>query len=563
MAAPVQQPVRILVVDDTESNLVALEALLGSPSVTVTRALSGREAIRALGENEFALIVLDVRMPDMDGFATASAIRQSESTRSLPIIFVTAHGRTQEQLANAYALGASDFIEKPVDPEVLQAKVRVITDLSRMIRQTRLEAEARHEQRLGEERQRWETEALRARVAEQERATAAEHAARLEAEQANRLKDDFLATLSHELRTPLNAILGWAAMLKVRGAVEPTFSKAVDVIERNARAQSKLIDDILDVSRIVAGKLRLEMATVDIGHIVDRAIESIRPAAERKHLSLAVHVDRGLPLVAGDPDRLQQVLANILSNAVKFTPAGGDVRVTSGRQGSHTCITVKDSGVGIAPEFLPHVFERFRQGESGPTRSHGGLGIGLALAHKLVELHGGAVEAHSEGLDKGATFVIRLPIRAVKAREGGAETPQAEARGAGASLANLKVLVVDDEEDARDLLREVLETAGARVLAVGSAADALAALPSWSPSVLVSDIGMPGMDGYALIRAVRALPPGSGGNVRAIAVTAYSSVDDAAQARAAGFQTHLAKPVEAAQLIAAVAAAASAVRSAS
>jgi signal transduction histidine kinase len=550
-----QQPVRILIVDDIESNLIALEALLGSPSVTVTRAQSGRDAIRALRDDEFALIVLDVRMPDMDGFATAAAIRQSESTRGVPIIFVTAHGKTQEELANAYALGASDFLEKPIDPEALQAKVRVLTDLARAIRQTRVDAEARHEQQLGEERQRWETEALRARVREQERATAAEHAARMQAEQANQLKDDFLATLSHELRTPLNAILGWASILKTRGAVEPTFSKAVDVIDRNARAQSKLIDDILDTSRIVAGKLRLEMATVDMVHVVDRAIEAIRPVAERKRLSLVADLDRGLPLVAGDPDRLQQVLGNVLSNAVKFTPEGGDVRITSAREGSRACITIKDSGVGIASEFLPHVFERFRQGESGPTRSHGGLGIGLALARKLVELQGGAIEAHSEGSGKGATFVIRLPIHAVKAAEG-AETNRADARADRASLASLTILVVDDEEDARDLLREVLESAGARVLAVASAADALAALSSWRPSVIVSDIGMPGMDGYALMRAVRGLPPASGGTVAAIAVTAYSSIEDAAQARAAGFQTHLAKPVDPAQLVSAVASAA-------
>jgi CheY-like chemotaxis protein len=287
MEAPAHQPVRILLVDDIESNLVALEALLGSPSVTITRARSGQEAIGALGGDEFALILLDVRMPDMDGFETATAIRQAESTRSIPIIFVTAHGKTQQELAKAYALGASDFIEKPIDPDALRAKVRVITDLSRLVRQTRLEAEARHEQHMRDERQRWETEALRARVEEQERATAAEHAARVDAEQANRLKDDFLATLSHELRAPLNAIVGWAAMLKMRGAAEPTFSKAVDVIERNARVQSRLIDDMLDTSRIVAGKLRLEMATVDITHVVDRAIEAIRPAAERKRVSLA------------------------------------------------------------------------------------------------------------------------------------------------------------------------------------------------------------------------------------------------------------------------------------
>jgi signal transduction histidine kinase len=554
--SPAQQPVRILVVDDIESNLVALEALLGSPSVTITRARSGREAIGALAQGEFALIVLDVRMPDMDGFATAAAIRQSDITRGVPIIFVTAHGKTQEELVKAYALGASDFMDKPIDPEALRAKVRVITDLSRMVQQTRREAEARHDQRLREERQRWENDALQARVEEQERATAAEHAARVEAEQANRLKDEFLATLSHELRSPLNAILGWVSILKARGAVEPTFSKAVDVIERNARAQSKLIDDMLDTSRIVAGKLRLEMAAVDIVHVVDRAMEAIRPAAERKRMSVTVEVDPLLPEAAGDPDRLQQVLANVLSNAVKFTPESGDVRVAARRDASQVCITVKDSGVGIAAEFLPHVFDRFRQAEGGPTRSYGGLGIGLALARNLVELHGGTIEAHSDGLGKGARFVIRLPSRPVKVAEG-VGNALAEVSVASPSLANVTVLIVDDEDDARDLLREIIESAGARVLAVASAAEALQALATWRPSVLVSDIGMPSMDGYALMRAVRALPHAAGGSVAAIAVTAYTSIDDAAQARAAGYQAHVRKPVEPAQLLAAVATAAS------
>ena len=297
------------------------------------------------------------------------------------------------------------------------------------------------------------------------------------------------------------------------------------------------------------------MATVDIVHVVDRAIEAIRPLAERKRLSLAADLDRGLPLVAGDPDRLQQVLGNVLSNAVKFTPEGGDVRVTSGRESSRACITIKDSGVGIAPEFLPHVFERFRQGESGPTRSHGGLGIGLALARKLVELQGGAIEAHSEGTGKGATFVIRLPIRAVNAAEG-AETNRADARADRASLANLTVLVVDDEEDARDLLREVLESVGARVLGrrvrSGRARCAVVMAP-FRDRQRYRDA----RHGRVRAHARRARPAaGSGGNVAAIAVTAYSSVEDAAQARAAGFQAHLAKPVEPAQLVSAVASAA-------
>jgi signal transduction histidine kinase len=552
VTAPIRQPVRILIVDDVESNLVALEALLASPSVDVVRARSGQEAVRALRKEEFAVILLDVRMPGMDGFETAAAIRTSDGARSIPIIFVTAHGSTQDQLAKAYALGASDFIQKPIDPEQLRAKVRVLTDLARAVRDVRLEADAKHQQQLREERQRWETEALRARVADQERATASEHAARMEAENANRLKDEFLATLSHELRSPLNAIVGWAALVKARGPVEPSFSKGIDVIERNARAQVKLIEDMLDTSRIAAGTLRLDLTRVEIGQLIDRGVEAIRPVVDRKRLRMAVEVDEGLPPVAADPDRLQQVLGNILSNAVKFTPEEGQIWIRASRQSSSITVTVSDTGLGIAPDFLPHVFDCFRQGQPGRTRSHGGLGIGLSLARKLVELHGGTVEARSDGKGKGATFAVRLPVRAV-AMPNDVDTRARSFSTAAASLSNLRALIVDDEVDARDLVREVLESSGAAVLAAGSAAEALAAMASWRPDVIISDVGMPGRDGYSLLQEIRALADASLRDVPAIALTAYASHDEAERARAAGFQVHLAKPVEPAHLIATVA----------
>ena len=311
MTDPAQGPTQILVVDDVDSNLLALEALLGSPSVSVVRARSGQEALNALRDKEFALVVLDVHMPEMDGFQTAAAIRQNESTRRLPIIFVTAHGTTKEKLAKAYELGVSEFLTKPIDTEALRAKVGVLMELARAINETRQNAETRTEQRLVEERQRWENEALRARVQEQQRATAAEHAARLEAETANRVKDEFLATLSHELRAPLNAIVGWASLMRARGPSEPSFSRGLDVIERNARAQTKLIDDMLDSSRIIAGKLRLDMAAVDLRQIIQRAVDAIRPDAERKRLVLTVELSPDLPIIPGDPERLHQVFANL------------------------------------------------------------------------------------------------------------------------------------------------------------------------------------------------------------------------------------------------------------
>lgn len=556
MTAPAPQPVRVLAVDDIESNLLALEALLASPSLNVVRARSGPEAVRALRQEEFALILLDVRMPGMDGFDTAAAIRTVEGGRSIPIIFVTAHGSTQEELAKAYALGASDFIEKPIDPEELRAKVRVLTDLVRAVHDARREADAKHERRLREERQRWETEALRARVADQERATASEHAARLDAEKANRLKDEFLATLSHELRSPLNAIVGWAALMKARGPVEPSFSKGIDAIERNARAQVRLIEDMLDTSRIVAGTLRLDLTRVELGQVIDRGVEAVRPAVDRKCLRMAVDVDEGLPPVAGDPDRLQQVIGNILSNAIKFTPDEGRIWIRASRHNSSVTISISDTGVGIAPDFLPHVFDRFRQGEGGRTRSHGGLGIGLSLARKLIELHGGSIDARSDGTGTGATFVIRLPIRAV-AMPDDVEGRSRAVSTAAASLANLRVLIVDDEADARDLVREVLESSGAAVLTAGSAAEALEAVASWRPDVIVSDVGMPGRDGYSLLRDVRGLADTSLRNLPAIALTAYASHDEAERARAAGFQVHVAKPIDPAQLVGIVASLAS------
>src|SRR6185437_13870946 len=487
-----QRPVRILVVDDVERNLVALDALLASPTVDVVRARSGEEALRALERHDFALIVLDVRMPVMDGFETAAAIRQAEGPRPVPIIFVTAHGSTQAQLAKAYALGASDFIEKPIDPEAVRSKVRVITDLSRMVQDVRRDAQAKQEQALREERERWETERLRARVVEQERATAAEHVARVEAENANKLKDEFLATLWHELRTPLSAIAGWVGLINARGAVEPSFSRGMEAIDRNTRAQVKLIDDMLDTSRILAGKLRLEVTTVDLVSLIDRSVEAMRPAAERKRLSVTGKVDRDLPPALGDPDRLQQILGNVLSNAVKFTPEGGEVSLVAERDDSFARLTIRDTGKGISADFLPQMFDRFRQEHGGTSRPHSGLGIGLALARDLVELHGGTIEARSDGPGRGATFVIRLPLGAAVA--GNAEANRAAAPPAQTSLTGARVLVVDDETDARELLREVAQTAGATVLAVDSADAALAALPSWRPSVVLSDIGMAGKD---------------------------------------------------------------------
>lgn len=544
---------RILAVDDTESNLVALEAVLQESSVSLVRARSGEDALRALLKEDFSLVLLDVQMPGMDGFDTANAIRQRPRTSKIPIIFLTAYGSGSEKLARAYAVGAVDFLTKPYDPEALRAKVKAIADLWRKVDDTRAQAAEEGERRLREERLRWEAETLRGRVAEQEQRSATEHAARLDAETENRLKDEFLATLSHELRTPLNAILGWATLLKRKGVTDPAMVRGLDAIERNATLQAKLIEDLLDTSRIVAGKIRLEFQSTPVAELITAVADAIRPLSDGKRITVDVVVEDGLPATICDPERIQQALTNVLSNAVKFTPDGGRIDVRVERIESSLRIQIRDTGVGIARDFLPHVFDRFRQRDGTSTRAQGGLGIGLSLAQRLIAMHGGTISVDSEGEGKGALFTISLPIH----RAGTQVTERPQNLGHSpppASLQDVRVLVVDDEVDARDLVREILENAGAVVLAVDSADRALDAFAAWKPDVIISDIAMPQQDGYALIRRIRALPGDSGKRVPAAALTAYASADDVAQARSAGFQSHVAKPIDAARLVSTVAA---------
>ena len=377
--------------------------------------------------------------------------------------------------------------------------------------------------------------------------------------EANRLKDEFLATLSHELRTPLQAILGWSQMLAL-GPLEPeTTQRAMASISRNAQAQSQLVADILDVSRIITGKLSVAVEAVDLRSVVANAVESIRPAAGAKRLDLQVTLDDQPTCVTGDPGRLQQVFWNLLSNAVKFTPAGGSVRVAVERLGSQVQIQVKDSGIGIPPPFLPYVFDRFSQVDSSTTRRHGGLGLGLAIVRHLVELHGGTVRAESDGERRGATFTILLPVRAVHeetSRTEWAEEVQGPAPPisplAADALKGIKVLVVDDEADARDLVRSVLARAGAVVETAASVREAMEALATARFDVLCADIGMPGEDGYELIRRVRALPAESGAAIMAVALTAYGRAEDRMRALSAGFQQHVSKPVAPGELTAVV-----------
>jgi PAS domain S-box-containing protein len=373
--------------------------------------------------------------------------------------------------------------------------------------------------------------------------------------EANRLKDEFLATVSHELRTPLTAILGWAHLLRTGQLGEKSATDALETIERNARVQSQLIDDLLDVSRIITGKLRLDVRQHDPASFIEAAIEAVRPAAEAKSVRIQKVMDTGVVSVAGDPARLQQVVWNLLANAIKFTPKGGQVQVRLERIDSHIEIAVSDTGAGIAPEFLPYVFERFRQADQKTTRQHGGLGIGLAIVRHLVELHGGTVQAESQGEGQGATFVVKLPVLPVHQKDNPAERVHPAATDTLPSydcperLEGLRVLVVDDEFDTREFLSVALRQCGAEVSTAGSAREGLAAIVERRPDLLISDIGMPGEDGYELIRKVRALGAGRGGKIPAIALTAYARTEDRLRALRAGYQMHISKPVEMAELV--------------
>jgi signal transduction histidine kinase/ActR/RegA family two-component response regulator len=382
-----------------------------------------------------------------------------------------------------------------------------------------------------------------------------------QAEAASRTKDEFLATMSHELRTPMTAILGWAQLLRSRTLSEEDFERALEIVERNAQAQNKLIDDLLDISRIITGKLRLDVRPVDLAGVVRAVVEALRPTAEAKAIRLQALVDPQAGPVSGDTDRLQQVVWNLLSNAIKFTPKGGRVQVRLERIDSHIEIIVSDSGRGVSPEFLPHVFDRFRQADGTSTRKHGGLGLGLSIVRQLVELHGGTVSVESDGEGKGATFIVQLPqmIARRQADDAAPVRRHPTVGGSGLSfdcppmLKGLRILVVDDEPDTRRLLCTLLEQCGSEVVTAGSAHEGLAAFARSKTDVIISDIGMPEEDGYEFIAKLRAAEAGHGTRIPAIALTAYARVEDRVRALNAGFQVHVPKPIEPVELLAVVA----------
>ena len=429
--------------------------------------------------------------------------------------------------ASAQALGRRETLT-PLDTSIQE--IHDVADALAIAADERASGEAQREQLLRREQQ-----------------------ARAAAEAANRAKDEFLAVLSHELRTPLNAVYGWARMLQAGQIRDETAERALDAIVRNANAQVQLIDDLLDVSRVGSGKMRLDVRPVDLRTVIEGALDAVRPAAEAKAIRLQSVLDPRVAPITGDPDRLQQVIWNLLMNAVKFTPKSGRVQIHLQRVNSHIEIVVSDTGLGIAPSVLPFIFDRFRQADSSSTRAHSGLGLGLALVKHLVELHGGSVVAQSPGEGKGATFIVKLPLTIAAISAGPVPrlhptAPTIEASPQGLRLDGLRVLVVDDDPDALNLASAILTDAGAAVKTCLSAPDALAVLQQWRPHVLVSDIEMPGEDGYSLIRKVRALDSDHGGNTPAVALTAYGRTQDRMLSLTAGYSMHVPKPVDPGEL---------------
>jgi signal transduction histidine kinase len=550
MGAQEQDPARperasVLVVDDAPANLVALGAVLQPLEVRVVEAHSGAEAVECVARESFAVILLDVQMPEMDGFEVARRLRATANGEELPIIFLTAIHRDEEYARRGYASGGADYVTKPFDPDVLRARVKAFVDLFHQRERLRL-------QQVGE-RTRERDDALEKLAALLE----SERAARREAELANNAKDEFLATVSHELRTPLNAILGWAIIAR-RYSQSPDVDRALSTIERNARAQMRIIEDVLDVGRMLGGKLSLEISATRVAEAIEGALLAVRPAADSKGVKLSVTIDDGVSVIAADPGRLQQVVWNLLSNAIKFTPSGGSVEVVARQSQSTVFVRVRDDGQGIRPEFLPHLFETFRQGDGSTTRRHGGLGLGLAIVKQLVQAHGGKITAESEGEGKGSSFTIELPVR--DARETTSDRAAQVAPVArpsppahGVRLDGVRLLIVDDDEDSRDLIGCILEEQGATVASASSAGEALRLLEEHPPDVLLSDIGMPDINGYALIHRIRGMPAERGGNTPAIALTAYARTVDGERAFTAGFQAHVTKPVDPDNLAAVVA----------
>jgi len=496
---------RILLADDNADMRDYVGRLLGE-RWDVEAVGDGASALAAVHDRRPDAIVTDVMMPELDGFELLRALKDDEATRDIPVIMLSARAG-EEATLEAIGAGADDYLVKPFTARDVIARV----------------------------------DAQLQRAAE--RKLAHDHLV-----EANRIKDEFLATLSHELRTPLNAILGWSRLLKSSTLRPGMLERALEAIDRNARAQAQLVDDLLDVSRVISGQLAVKHEPVNLRAVISDAIDAVRPSLTDKAVKLRMSVANDADVVIdGDADRLRQVMLNLLSNAVKFTPPGGEIDVEVRRAPKMIEIVVRDTGMGIAQEFLPHVFDRFRQADSAPSRRFGGLGLGLAIVRHMVEAHGGSVSADSQGPGTGAQFIVRLPIDTARPRALPVVEPKPQP--IEQLIAGLRVLVADDEPDAREVMRLALESRGGQVVSVGSADEALEAMRRSAFDAIVADIGMPNKDGYWLMKSIRKLPAAQGGSTPSVAVTAYATERERDQAIGAGFTAHMGKPFDPDRLV--------------
>ena len=563
----------ILVVDDNRANLVAIQAALFGLGGRVVTASSGPEALRRLLERDFALLILDVQMPTMDGFETARLIRARQRSRHTPIIFVTAHHRDDRDVSQAYQLGAVDFLFKPIVPEILRAKATVFLQLQERTREVARQSQLlreherrRHELELAEARRRWEEDALRRRMESERRIAAdmarrADELARTVAEleraereltrmnralaEADRRKDEFLAVLAHELRNPLAPIVNSLGVLKLLlgDAPDPGVRRAEEAIERQTRHLTRLVDDLLDMSRINSGKIELRTERLRLNDIVSQAVALAQPSIEQRRHELRVHLLESGGEVVADAVRLAQVLSNLLNNAARYTEPGGVIELTCAQDETHARVTVRDSGRGIPPELLDKVFDMFVQEQSGG----GGLGIGLSLVRSLVRLHGGTVTVASDGLNRGSAFTIELPRagtqQSLQPSELPSPLPPALPR---------RVVVVDDNQDVRETLGELLRGWGHEVVLAADGAEGVDRILEFRPDVALVDLGLPVLDGYGVALAVRAAQRDAP-RTRLIAVSGFGRDADKQRALESGFDMHLVKPAAAEALLRALA----------
>ena len=511
---------RLLVVDDEENLRITTAAILEKEGYAVDTASSGNEAIALLANADYDLVLTDLHMEAGEGLAVLNEIRR---TAPLTISVVLTGFASVESAIAALQEGAYDYLVKPCDIEVMKHTIRRGVEHRKLM--------------LAEQRARADLEQLNLDLEQRiiER-TAELTRLNVELAEANRAKDVFLATLSHELRTPLTPVVGWIKLLRSGNLDAKSVSQALDAIERNAWLQARLIDDLLDTSRIATGKLQFEPRPTDLNIAVKAALETVRGLAASRNIELDLHLSPATLVVMGEPVRLQQIAWNLLSNAIKFTEPGGKVTVTTEADGFEARLTVEDTGIGIPPEFLPHVFDRFRQADGSTSRRHGGLGLGLAIADALAKMHGGRLAAKSEGVGHGSSFTFRIGV--VAAPDAATEKAEKKAR----SFKGLDVLVVEDSEDTLTLLSAIFQTEGANVITASSASEALNSARDRRPDVVVSDIGMPDVDGYEFLRELKKLPGLAG--VPAIAVSGYASDEDRHRALSVGYLTLVAKPVD-------------------